>query len=286
MSISIVILNFNRPHYINDNIIPYLDKIELVDEIIISHGKEKTYFESKSQKVRNYKDWGENNHKYGLARRFLNGAKAKNEAVIIMDDDIVPTEESIKILYEKFNQEKDRLYGLYGRKFDTNNEYSKENVFGYVPVVLTRCLITHRDLTKYFLNKFRNIENEMIKNSKPYWNGEDILFSLLSIEKYGKLPQALDLRHHNRIANYFTLEQAISTGQNNHDNYRKKLSHYLTEKLNLQEKIKKETNVEKRKNQFSYFFFNSILFYFFFIPFVIASFIFFRYYYFKKWKNY
>jgi hypothetical protein len=31
MSISIVILNFNRPHYINDNIIPYLDKIELVD---------------------------------------------------------------------------------------------------------------------------------------------------------------------------------------------------------------------------------------------------------------
>jgi len=125
----------------------------------------------------------------------------------------------------------------------------------------------------------------MIKNSKPYWNGEDILFSLLSIEKYGKLPQALDLKHHNRIINYLTLEQGISTGKNNHDAYRKNLSQYLTEKLNLGEKISKETKVQKRKNQFNYFFFNSILFYFFFIPFIIASFYFFRYYYFKNGKN-
>lgn len=285
MSISIVILNFDRPNYIKNNIIPYLNKIKLIDEIIISHGKEKTYFESKSKKVKNYKDWGENNDKYGLTLRFLSASKAKNEAVIIMDDDIIPDKESIKILYEKFNQEKDRLYGLYGRSFNSNQKYNKENVFGYVPVVLTRCLITHRELTRYFLVKFRSIENEMIKNSKPYWNGEDILFSLLSIEKYGKLPQALDLKHHNRIINYLTLEQGISTGKNNHDAYRKNLSQYLTEKLNLGEKISKETKVQKRKNQFNYFFFNSILFYFFFIPFIIASFYFFRYYYFKNGKN-
>jgi len=48
MTISVVILNFNRPDYIKNNIIPELNKINLIDEIIISHGKEKTYFESKN----------------------------------------------------------------------------------------------------------------------------------------------------------------------------------------------------------------------------------------------
>lgn len=52
MPLSIVILNFSRPEYIKNNIIPALDKIDLIDEIIISHGKEKTYFESNSKKLK------------------------------------------------------------------------------------------------------------------------------------------------------------------------------------------------------------------------------------------
>jgi len=199
-----------------------------------------------------------------------------------MDDDIIPSQYAVKILYEKFQKEKDRIYGLYGRHLDENNKYSKENVFGQVPIVLTRCLLAHRELSKYFLTKFRGLENDLIKNSKPYWNGEDIFFSLLSIEKYGKLPYALYLSHHNRIANYLTLDEAISTGASNHDQYRKKLSQYLVKELDLENKIITDTNIEKRKNQFSYFFFNSILFYLFTIVFIFITFYFFRYYYFKK----
>jgi len=275
MPLSIVILNFSRPEYIKNNIIPALDKIDLIDEIIISHGKEKTYFESNSKKVKNFKDWGKNNQKFGLTLRFVSASKVRNEAVIIMDDDIIPSLYAVQILYEKFNQEKDRLYGLYGRRLEGENKYSKDNVFGQVPIVLTRCLITHRELARYFLTKFRNLENDMIKNSKPYWNGEDILFSLLSIEKYGKLPQSVDLKHHNRIANYLSLNEAISTGASNHDQYRKKLTQYLVEELNLEKKIKSDTRIDKRKNQFSYFFFNSILFYIFIIFFIGITFYFF-----------
>ena len=282
MAISVVILNFNRPDYIKNNIIPELDKINLIDEIIISHGKEKTFFKSTSEKVKNLKHWGEANEIYGLTLRFVSAQEAKNEAVIIMDDDIIPYENTIKVLYELYEKEKDRIYGLYGRYLDENNKYSKENVFGQVPIILTRFLLTHRDLTRYFLTKFRDLENDLIKNSKPYWNGEDILFSLLSIEKYGKLPQAINLNHHNRISNYLTLDEAISTGASNHDQYRKKLSQYLVKELDLENKIITDTNIEKRKNQFSYFFFNSILFYLFIIVFIFITFYFFRYYYFKK----
>jgi len=281
MTISVVILNFNRPKYINNNIIPILDKIELIDEIIISHGKEETFFESKSEKVKNLQHWGEANKTYGLALRFLSAQEAKNEAVIIMDDDIIPTEKTIKILYELYGKENDRLYGLYGRSLNLDNEYSIDNVFGEVPIVLTRFLLTHRDLSRYFLTRFRDLENDLIKNSKPYWNGEDILFSLLSIEKYGKLPKVLNLDHHNRLANYLNLNEAISTGSGDHQKYRKKLTQYLVKELELNNKIKSDTNIEKRKNQFSYFFFNSILFYIFLFFFILLTYYYFKKYYFR-----
>ena len=281
MTISVVILNFNRPEYINNNIIPILDKIELIDEIIISHGKKETFFESKSEKVKNLQHWGELNKTYGLTLRFLSAREAKNEAVIIMDDDIIPAEKTIKILYELYGKENDRLYGLYGRSLNLDNEYSIDNVFGEVPIVLTRFLLTHRDLTRYFLTRFRDLENDLIKNSKPYWNGEDILFSLLSIQKYGKLPKVLNLNHHNRLANYLNLNEAISTGSEEHQKYRKKLTQYLVKELELNNKIKSDTNIEKRKNQFSYFFFNSILFYIFLFFFILLTYYYFKKYYFR-----
>ena len=281
MTISVVILNFNRPEYIKNDIIPNLDKIELIDEIIISHGKEETFFESTSQKVKNLKHWGEANKTYGLTLRFVSAQEAKNEAVIIMDDDIIPYEKTIKILYELYGKENDRLYGLYGRSLNLDNEYSIDNVFGDVPIVLTRFLLTHRDLSRYFLTRFRDLENDLIKNSKPYWNGEDILFSLLSIEKYGKLPKVLNLDHHNRLANYLNLKEAISTGSGEHQKYRKKLTQYLVKELELEKKINSDTKIEKRKNQFSYFFFNSILFYIFLFFFILLTCYYFKKYYFR-----
>lgn len=281
MTISVIILNFNRADYIKNDIIPKLDKIDLIDEIIISHGKEETFFESTSEKVKNLKHWGEANETYGLTLRFVSAQEAKNEAVIIMDDDIIPTENTIKILYDLYEKEKDRLYGLYGRSLNLKNEYSIDNVFGNVPIVLTRFLLTHRDLTRYFLTRFRDLENDLIKNSKPYWNGEDILFSLLSIQKYGKLPKVLNLDHHNRLSNYLNLNEAISTGSDDHQKYRKKLTQYLVKELELEKKIISDTKIEKRKNQFSYFFFNSILFYIFLIFFILLTYYYFKKYYFR-----
>lgn len=278
MTITAVILNFNRPKYIKDHIIPALDKIKLIDEIIVSHGKKETFFKSKSKKVKNLEHWGEPNKVYGLTLRFVSAQEAKNEAVIIMDDDIIPYPETIEILYELYRKESDRIYGIYGRNLNDNNEYSITNVFGDVPIILTRFLLTHRDLARYFLTRFRDIENDLIKNSKPYWNGEDILFSLLSIEKYGKLPKALDLNHQNRVFNYLSLSDAISTGSEEHKIYRKKLTKYLVDELDLENKIKQNTDIKKTKSQFSYFFFNSILFYIFIFLFILLT-----YYYFKKY---
>ena len=203
---SVVILNFNRPNFIKNDIIKSIKKNKIIDEILISHGKESTYFEM--EEVKSLKHYGKLNEEYGLALRFLTGALSKNNYVMIIDDDIIPADETINFLYQKIFNEPDIIHGIYGR--DISKGYSLDNVFGEIPIVLTRCLITTKEMCNYFMKNFRNYENNLIKKAKPYWNGEDILFSLLSIQRSKKLNKSYDLRHYNRLWNYINFSDSIS----------------------------------------------------------------------------
>ena len=277
--LSIVILNFNRPEYIENYILKNLRKYNnIVDEVIISHGKEKTYFDKTYEdlNIKHLKHWKEN-QEYGLALRFYSALEAKNNHIIIMDDDIIPAKDTIEFLKEKIEEDDERIYGLYGRNLDEKDRYKYTNCFGTLPIVLTRCLITSKDMCQYFINNFRVYENDLIKNSQPYWNGEDILFSFLSIEKFGKLPKAYNLKHDNRVKNYLNLNEFISLNnkKNNkldHSEYRKELTQYLMEKMKIKEKIKEERKVKHWKTQVSYFVENSFLSWGFYL-FVIFIFI-------------
>lgn len=271
--LSVVILNFNRPEYIKNNILPQLNKYgDLIDEVIISHGKEKTFFNDKFEniEIKHLQHW-DLNKIYGLTLRFYSALEAKNKHLIIMDDDIIPDKETIEFLKERIEEDDERIYGLYGRNLDDKDKYNYTNCFGTLPIVLTRCLITSKEMCSYFINNFRIYENDLIKNSKPYWNGEDILFSFLSIEKFGKLPKAYDLKHENRLGNYLNFNDSISLN-NNHHNYRKELTQYLVEKMNIKEKIKEERKIKHWKTQVSYFVENSFLSWLFYL-FVIFIFV-------------
>lgn len=250
--LSIVILNFNRPNNIKDYIIPELVKYDIIDEILISHGKKDTMFNYNHEKVKHLEHYGEMNKTYGLTLRFLTGSLSSNKYVMIMDDDIIPYEKTVKELVKNIKND-ERIYGLYGRDLDENKEYVKVNVFGEVPIVLTRCLITTKEMCQYFMDNFRNFETDRIKNSKPYWNGEDILFSMLSIKKYNKLPVAIDLEHYNMISNYLSFN-SISFGSE-HDNYRKELTKDFSKDI----KDFPPSKVINSKTQVSYFGENSLL---------------------------
>ena len=269
MNLSVIILNFSRPGYVKNKSIPHMKKI--VDEIIISHGKKEVYFK---QKDIISIDHSKENDIYGLSLRFLTANNAKNDFVMIMDDDILPDKKSVEFLYNKINSEPDRIHGIYGR--DIRKGYSVDNCFGEVPVVLTRCLVTTKDMCQYFIDNFRDYETDLIKNSKPYWNGEDILFSLLSIKRYGKLPISYDLSHINRWENYLDFSGSISL-TSSHINYRKDITREFVEKLNLQGVISKKTNIKFKKEDISYFIKNSNLLY----PLIIVV-IFLTYYIIKK----
>ena len=272
MKLSIVILNFNRPDYIKNNIIPKIKNS--CDEIIISHGKKETAFTHPDIKSLNH--YGKVNEEYGLSRRFLSCLEARNELVLIMDDDIVPSLEAIKFLYDKIQEDPQRIHGLYGR--NTINNYSVDNCFGEVPVVLTRCLITTKEMCEYYIENFRSFESEMVKKSKPFWNGEDILFSLLSIKKNGKLNKAYELKHNNKWTNYLNFSTSISL-DDGHIKYRKKITEEFVNKLQLEEKIKKDTAITYKKNQIFYFITNSDLIYILFFLLIIVLLIIYKKFY-------
>jgi hypothetical protein len=259
--LSVAILNFDRPNFIEYNIIPQLKKYKKVNDIIISNGKEETSLDLKQVKCLSHH---KENKEYGLSLRFLSALEAKNEYVMIMDDDIIPSEETVNFLFSKIEEDPNRIYGIYGRNVNKYTGYDHTNVFGEVPIVLTRCLICTKDMCKYYIDNFRKYENEKIKSSKPYWNGEDILFSLLSIKKYDKLPIAYDMSHYNRMANYINIDEAISFGRD-HEEYRKEICEYFIKKLVLWNKIVRDVHIEKSKFQLTYFYENSNL-YLLFVP--------------------
>ena len=262
---SVIILNFNRHKYLKNNILPYLCKYKNIDQIIISHGKKSTYFDSSkiSSKILDLKDW-DKNQEYGLTLRFLASEYSSNYNIIIMDDDILPTEETVNILIKNI-QKKENIYGLYGRMLDKKFKYRTELYFGQCHIVLTRCLITTKEMCKYFMDNYKKYEYQMVKESKPFWNGEDILFNLLSIKKTNQFPVAINLSHINKNIITENLFSTVSiSSSTDHLKYRKILTQKLVEDMDLKDKIK-ENNNKNRKQNWIYEIINSDLIFYLFL---------------------
>ena len=198
MSVSVVILNWNRPGWLRRVILPLLARQPLVDEVQVSHGRESASFSYKSRhcEIIHRRDW-DLNDRYGLALRFVAAREAKNEAVLIVDDDLVVPSRSVTALKSFFDQAPFTLHGIFGRRIGPGYEYSYDGwERGETPVVLTRCLMMHRSYADVFLEAEESAA-ELITRGSPKWNGEDIFLSLLSVRKTGALPRAYDLPFRN-----------------------------------------------------------------------------------------
>ncbi len=194
MSVSAVILNWNRPLWLRRVILPLLARHPLVDEIHVSHGRERTCFSFKSPhcEIIHRHDWPLND-RYGLALRFVAAREVRNEAVLILDDDLIVAGRSITELKASFDAAPNTLHGIFGRRISPTYEYSYDGwERGETPVVLTRCLMMDRSYADVFLEAEPSAA-ALITRGSPKWNGEDIFLSLLSIRRTGTLPRAYDL---------------------------------------------------------------------------------------------
>ena len=106
MFFSLDILNWKRKRnviFIVNNMV----KFDFINEILISNGNKEHSLQKndfiKSDKIKIYDDWIINNN-YGLDLRYINALRAKNDNIIIMDDDIDISENELNRLIDEYKK--------------------------------------------------------------------------------------------------------------------------------------------------------------------------------------
>jgi hypothetical protein len=183
--ISVIILNYNRPHNL-DKSIPELLKIKQIDEIIISNGKKATKKSFDNPKVISIDDWN-NNEKYYTLLRFKNYTYCKNNRILILDDDIIPTQELITDMLIAYKKDSNNIYGAVPRLCNKDGYYTMHNnKYNYI---LTRIILCSKDVLK---NVWENMENNtelfnIVVSQKG--NCEDLFFNYEFMKLYNKKPK-------------------------------------------------------------------------------------------------
>jgi hypothetical protein len=102
---------------------------------------------------------------------------AKNDCILLQDDDIEVPSPSLLALHQAWQAEPDLIHGVFGRRPKVDGSYAlKAKGNKEVPVVLTRILLAHR---KYAFKFFETAEkfSDIQQGGNPAGNGKDILFS-------------------------------------------------------------------------------------------------------------
>jgi cellulose synthase/poly-beta-1,6-N-acetylglucosamine synthase-like glycosyltransferase len=183
--VSVYILNYKRPHNLELSL-PILNNMKWVDEIIVSHGHPDGFRDFKFSKVKNIKDY-DNNEKYGAGRRFLLPvSNFKNNLILTLDDDHIPSDHLLKRLIVSGEKDPNQIYGPYSRECNEEGYWfnsKKPNV------VLTGLSLVSKYLISNFQSKFKTVEPILIKFKG---NGDDLTFNYIFRKDYNKTPKYID----------------------------------------------------------------------------------------------
>lgn len=252
--ITACVLNQDSPHLLKNLLLPSLEGCELIDEIIVSHGREETVFDYESDKCRlvHRYEYGEVNDCYGRARCWLSWRDARNEAVLMVGEDRLLPEPTIRALYAHFCRDPEIIHSVGGRGF-AGGEYVDDEVFGEVPVGRAAHMLVPRALGDACLERM-GLVKDFVDGDSPkvgrYWEGEDIFASLVCMHLSGRMNAAYDLptcafslegastetspQHH-----MFDFGGALGADESLEENYRGRLARLTVERLGLGGKINK-----------------------------------------------
>lgn len=183
--VSVVLMNHFRPRMIREStLLKTLLEHAHVAEVLLCHSNPHTKFDFSHPKVQNIDAVAANTER-GLSLRFYYCYTAATRPyVIIVDDDQEVTSAAMDTLLQTFAAQPNRIVGRYGRTFQPswskrNHGYNTRTVFGAVEVVLTKLLVAPREYCGNFL-RYESLVQDLLPQSQPKWNGEDIFFSLVA----------------------------------------------------------------------------------------------------------
>jgi hypothetical protein len=186
--ISVIILSWKRPNNIINNILPAITKYKLINEVIISHGNDDTYFLTPQfEMVKHFYDKELNDNTLGVARRFLRAADANNDCVLFIDDDRLVSEKYINKMYKKYCDDPFTIIGADKRYISLTFGYTESKKIVSTEIVLIGTTMSNKNICKKFMENCY-IMTDYAKKSTPIWNGEDIFFSIILLTKYIKSP--------------------------------------------------------------------------------------------------
>jgi Glycosyl transferase family 64 domain len=205
VQISAIVMNYARPNLLqHSTLLSVLVDHPTVDEILILHANPHTAFgEDQLQHLEPaaaaaaaarkivHVDASEPNTRMGLAVRFYYCATlARHEWVLHVDDDMELDATTVNALVHAFMANPRRIVGHYGRSYNYwsapfRHGYGTKDVFGeHVEVVLTKLMLLERAVCSEF-ERQRPLMQDMIADSHPLWNGEDIFANLVANQYYG-----------------------------------------------------------------------------------------------------
>lgn len=188
IKVSVVIMNHSRPRMVREsNLVQTLAAHDSIDEILLCHSNPVTAFEYPHDKVRNL-NATEANERMGLSLRFHYCSTARNDWVIHVDDDQELSSDAINQLISTFARNPHRVVGKFGRayhywKAPQRHGYDTKNVLGPSEVILTKFMIVERKVCESFF-QYQHVVQDMVSESRPLWNGEDIFLSLTANHVY------------------------------------------------------------------------------------------------------
>lgn len=189
--ISVLILNYNRSHNLERSI-NELIKYKLIDDIVILNGHKdhiKHFDNSKVKNINNFED----NDKYYTMRKFKNVTYCNHDTLLLLDDDLYPSEKLLNDMYENYLKDKKNIYGPTKRLCNENgyrNILNKNtNDYNYI---ITNIILTSKEVAlKVFENMKKNKELfDLVINQKG--NCEDLLFNYEFIKHYNKKPHFIE----------------------------------------------------------------------------------------------
>jgi hypothetical protein len=187
--VSVVVMNHNRPRMIRESqLLKTFTSHPAIDQILLCHSNPETKFDFQHEKVTNI-DAVEDNNKMGLSLRFHYCSKAQNDWVIIVDDDMELSSAAVDMLLSEFAVNTKRIVGHYGRNYNWyrafyRNGYDTRIVTGPAEVVLTKIMVIESDMCGAFF-RHDHLMQDLLPESTPLWNGEDIFMSLVANHEYG-----------------------------------------------------------------------------------------------------
>lgn len=195
--ISAVIMNHARPHVLqNSQLLPVLCRHSTISEILLLHSNPETAFDNDKlkhisrgiEKIQHI-DASKLDAQVGLALRFHYCAThCRNDWVLHIDDDMELDASAVNNLVHHMIINPKRIVGHFGRRYSLwralhRNGYDTSLLKGSVEVVLTKILVLEREICQQFV-LYSPLMDDIVPESKPRWNGEDIFVNLVANHYY------------------------------------------------------------------------------------------------------